>query len=106
MEVTIDNITMQRISLDVSDVKEAIKFYIASRISPPVKDIDKAAVKLHSNGALVEIIIKSIPDMSDIEPPCIEVQSNGASGGAIHPDQMMKNLESNFSPNDLSDKED
>ena len=99
MEVTIDTITMQRINLDVNDVKEAIKHYVASRITPPITDIDKATVKLHSNGALVEIIINSVPDMPDIAPPCIEIPSNGtSSGGAIHPDQMMKNLEESFVP--------
>ena len=102
MEVTIDNITMKRITLSVSEVKEAIKLYVASYITPRIENIDGATIKLHTDGALVEIVISEMPDLPDIAPPCIElgkgiITTNG-TGDPIHPDQMMKNLEKSFVP--------
>lgn len=103
METTIDNITMQRITLDVDDVKNAIKHYVASYVQPKIQNIDNAIVSLHSHGALVEIILDSVPDMPDTAPPCIETPSNGVTG-PIHPEKMMEHLQKSFVPE--PDKED
>lgn len=99
MEVTIDNITMKRITLDVHEVKEAIKVYIASHIQPKIENIDDATVKLHNNGAFVEIIISEMPDLPDVAPPCVELGTDSIeTGDPIHPDKMMENLERSFVP--------
>ena len=98
MEVTIDNITMKRITLDVNEVKEAIKLYVASYITPKIENIDGATIKLNTDGALVEIVISEMPDLPDIAPSCIETMGPVTNGDPIHPDQMMKNLEKSFVP--------
>ena len=106
MQVTIDNITMQRITLDADDVKNAIKHFLAVTIHPKISntDMEKAKVTMNpAGGALVEIIIDSVPDMPDQAPPCIETPGGP---GPMHPDQIMKNLEQGFSKNQLADKED
>lgn len=106
MQVTIDNITMQRITLDVNDVKNAIKHFLAVTIHPRISntDMEKAKVTINpAGGALVEIVLDSVPDLPDVAPPCIEIPSNGITG-PLHPDQMMQNLEKSFVPE--PDKED
>jgi len=102
MKTTIDNITIQRIVLDKNDVKDAIKFYIASTTYPKVKT-DAAVVVLNPGGALVEIILDHCPDLPDTAPPCMEIPGNGITS-PIHPDKLMEELRQKFSPSELDDE--